>query len=256
MKVCFLDIDGVLNYAEYGEDTYYDKYCDKEVALDDLCIKRLRKLLERFPDLKIVWSTDWRFINEDSHFPWKSPEVRAKIESRNLELYGTTYGPGTFAKYQYDGEWFDGSWELAYRIWCKENKKNIKKSPYCFEYEVVGVDGKLEKHKYWPDFEVDGQLVEIKGDQFFTEDGKSMRCPYRKKEWSDEFCAHMNRIYDAKFQCMLANHVTIMRSSDIVVCINYVNEKYGSRYLKKFIKKINRTSRRGLSLQKRKNEIQ
>ena len=58
MRVLFCDIDGVLNFAEYGDDTYYDKYYGKEVALDDECIEHLKRLLERFPDLKIVWSTD------------------------------------------------------------------------------------------------------------------------------------------------------------------------------------------------------
>ena len=73
MKVLFCDIDGVLNFADYGEDAYYDKYYGKEVALDDECIERLKRLLERFPDLKIVWSTDWRFLEDDYWYAWKHP---------------------------------------------------------------------------------------------------------------------------------------------------------------------------------------
>lgn len=188
--------------------------------------------------------------------PWKSREIREKIEQTNLDTYGTTYGPGTFAKYQFDGEWFDSSWELAYWIWCKDNGKNIKHNPCCFEYEVVGVDGEIKKRKYWPDFEVDGKLVEIKGNQFFTKDGKSMKCPYRRKEWSDEFYDFMNRVYAAKYKCMVEHDVMIMRHHDIMIHVDYVNKKYGSRYLKSYLKKVNRPYRRGVGLRKWKNEIQ
>lgn len=91
MRVCFLDIDGVLNYADYGEDTYYDKYGAEKVALDPECVSRLKTLLETFPDLKIVWSTSWRnfkgecwngFQNplkylEDNH-PWLKERIIGK----------------------------------------------------------------------------------------------------------------------------------------------------------------------------------
>lgn len=73
MKACLLDIDGCLNFADYGVDIYYDKYYGKKVALDDECIERLKRLLERFPDLKIIWSTDWRFLENDYWYEWKHP---------------------------------------------------------------------------------------------------------------------------------------------------------------------------------------
>ena len=38
MKVVFLDIDGVLNKAPRGDDTYFDAYADKSLALDDGCV--------------------------------------------------------------------------------------------------------------------------------------------------------------------------------------------------------------------------
>lgn len=73
MKVLFLDIDGVLNFSSDGEDTYYDKYCKSEVALDQECIKRLKRLVSIFPDLKIVWSTDWRNVKGRCWNKWKNP---------------------------------------------------------------------------------------------------------------------------------------------------------------------------------------
>ena len=58
-KVLFLDIDGVLNRAEYGEDLYEDTYENYCVALHRPSIRALKKLLEKEPSLKIVWISDW-----------------------------------------------------------------------------------------------------------------------------------------------------------------------------------------------------
>ena len=58
-KVLFLDIDGVLNRAEYGKDTYEETYADYCVCLHRPSIEALRKLLIKEPSLKIVWITDW-----------------------------------------------------------------------------------------------------------------------------------------------------------------------------------------------------
>ena len=57
MRVLFCDIDGVLNFAEYGDDTYYDKYYGKEVALDDECIKHLKRLLHHYSLRKCKFKT-------------------------------------------------------------------------------------------------------------------------------------------------------------------------------------------------------
>ena len=58
-KVLFLDIDGVLNRAEYGKDIYEETYADYCVCLHRPSIEALRKLLAKEPDLKIVWISDW-----------------------------------------------------------------------------------------------------------------------------------------------------------------------------------------------------
>ena len=73
MNVCFCDIDGVLNFSSYGEDIYYDKFHDKEIALDQECVDNFLKLLEIFPDLKIVWSTGWRFDDNVYWNTWRNP---------------------------------------------------------------------------------------------------------------------------------------------------------------------------------------
>ena len=76
MRVLFADIDGVCNASGYGEDVYYDRFADCDLALDMENVKNFRQLLEDFPDLKIVWSTDWRSYDGLLwHDKWKNPRL-------------------------------------------------------------------------------------------------------------------------------------------------------------------------------------
>ena len=65
-KVLFLDIDGVLNRAEYGKDTYEETYADYCVCLHRPSIEALRKLLIKEPSLKIAWITDWAMFEPNA----------------------------------------------------------------------------------------------------------------------------------------------------------------------------------------------
>ena len=58
-KVLFLDIDGVLNRAEFGMDLHEDTYEDYCLALHRPSVKALKALLDIEPDLKIAWISDW-----------------------------------------------------------------------------------------------------------------------------------------------------------------------------------------------------
>lgn len=74
---------------------------------------------------------------------------------------------------------------------------------------------------YLPDFKVDGQLVEIKGDHFFKPDG-TMRNPYDSGQ---------DGLYEAKRQCILENNVKIIRTADYMPFVKYVKEKHGARFI-------------------------
>lgn len=58
----------------------------------------------------------------------------------------------------YKGIYCDSTYELAYLIYCIDHNIDIKRCTETFEYEY---EGKI--HKYHPDFETNGELVEIKG---------------------------------------------------------------------------------------------
>ena len=121
-------------------------------------------------------------------------------------------------KYNYNGLKFDSSWELAFWIYRVDNNISINREPRSFTYEF---DGKT--HKYFPDFEVNGQLYEIKGAQFFDENGKVID-PYKNR----------SKIFDVKFKCALENGVKFLLEEDIKKYIDYVNKKYGKGYLNSF----------------------
>lgn len=73
IRVCFLDIDGVLNFAPSAKDLYYDKHAGSTIDLDDRCIECLKSLVEKFSDLKIVWSTSWRMYDGSFWRKLKNP---------------------------------------------------------------------------------------------------------------------------------------------------------------------------------------
>jgi hypothetical protein len=53
--------------------------------------------------------------------------------------------------------WCDSSYELLFIIYCKDNDLAIKRNNLGFTYTFNG-----EQHRYFPDFRVNGKLVEIK----------------------------------------------------------------------------------------------
>ena len=72
-----------------------------------------------------------------------------------------------------------------------------------------------------PDFEIDGKLVELKGDQFLKEDG-TWQCPWDHSRDS---------LYEAKHQCAIKNNIEVWTKNDYMRFIAYVEQNYGKSYL-------------------------
>ena len=66
------------------------------------------------------------------------------------------WGWGKSGKYK--GIWCDSSWELAFLLYHLDKDLKIKRNGRGFSYTYY-----KKKHKYFPDFVVDGDYVEIKG---------------------------------------------------------------------------------------------
>ena len=96
--------------------------------------------------------------------PAKLDSIKSKIQDTIIKnnIHRNTGNYGVY----YNGEKFDSKSELLYYYWCKENGFDIIKNPTPIEYYIEGV-----RHLYYPDFIVNGQYVEIKGEHLIDNDG-------------------------------------------------------------------------------------
>lgn len=162
--------------------------------------------------------------------PSSCDEIKSKIVKTNLSKYGVKSFTQTmdFAKYHkssyvYDGLRFDSSWELIFYIYQVDHNNKIIRNDKKLEYEYNG-----KKHFYFPDFNVNGKLYEIKGEHFWKEDG-TMQNPFDHS---------MDGLFEAKHQCGLKNNVTFIKKIEIIEMEKYIIEKYTNDYLKLFKENI------------------
>ena len=134
----------------------------------------------------------------------------------------------------YCGLSFDSIPEFCVFIYCMDAWIPITRN-YSIGFDYI--DNKGNVHKAFPDFIINGKLIEIKGAHFFKEDG-TMYLPYRKPEWSDEKYNYMCDLYERKRQCLINNGVLIYKDTDpwIAECIRYVYFTYGKNWINLFSK--------------------
>ena len=158
-----------------------------------------------------------------------------EVKRTMLEKYGVEHSSHSIEirkkaqyRYTYNNILFDSKPEIALYIYLVDHNIKFEYQPNIkFEYEY---NGKI--HYYMPDFYINGEYVEIKGDHFFK-NGK-MVCPFRNKNWSEETYNQICGLYESKYKCMIKNNIKILRSNDYKKYFDYVKEKYGSDYLKQF----------------------
>ena len=146
---------------------------------------------------------------------------------KNIETIGVAYSMqnhdiriSSQQKYLYNNINFDSSWELAYYIWLTDNNIEFEYQPnISFEYMV---NGKI--HKYFPDFLINDEYIEIKGNQFFDKDNNLIN-PYTKRI-----------LVKKKQKCLIDNKIKILKFEDIKNILKYIKIKYGKTYLKSFKK--------------------
>lgn len=113
--------------------------------------------------------------NKEKQSAWnkgltKETDDRVKKQSESLSNAinsGKVKNQGGFKKYSaqkckygtYQGYYCDSGWELAVLIYCLDKNIPIKRNSQPFEYYTK--DNK--KHKYYPDFIINGEYTEIKG---------------------------------------------------------------------------------------------
>lgn len=150
-----------------------------------------------------------------AHFsnPKRKREILEKRYRTNLKRYGVS-GAVTF-RYIYKNVKFDSSWELAFYLYNLSLNKPIKRCTKSFEYEFEG-----NSHLYFPDFEINDKIFEIKGDHFFNEEGL-MICPFNRVK---------DGLFQAKQQCGIKNNVIFITRKEITPYLDYMENKYGKKW--------------------------
>lgn len=195
---------------KYGDAFYTNREKCKQTILERYGVKnpsQIKGISDKVKETKRI-----RYNNENYN------NIGAAKETC-LQRYGIE-NPGCIkATYKYNDIKFDSSWELYFWIYCIDHNINIKRAIETFDYYY---DNKL--HKYHPDFNIDGMLFEIKGDQFFKKDG-TMQNPFDHTQ---------DDLYEAKHQCGLKNNVIFLMKEDMLEIINYVNLNYPLNYIEDF----------------------
>lgn len=182
---------------KYGCDSVFRKECEVYKNFHDEYYKRTGYLMPQANPATV----ECRIKNNLKKYGCISPQQVPEIRKRSR------------SKYYFNEKYFDSSWEIAYYIWLIDNKIDFEFHPN-ISFDYTTADGKV--HKYFPDFKVGNELIEIKGDHLF---GKhSMAMPIEK------------------VQCMIDNGIKILCYTEIEPILNYIFEKYGRNYIKQFKK--------------------
>lgn len=150
-----------------------------------------------------------------------SEEGKEKISNAIISKYGTTLL--RVYRYKYNDIIFDSSWELCFYLYHKDNNFDITRVKEPLEYMYEG-----NKHRYYPDFKVNGILYELKGSHFWKKDG-TMQNPYNHK---------LDGLFEAKHQCGIRNNVVFIGAKEIKPYIKYVIDTYGKDFISSCLRKI------------------
>lgn len=163
-------------------------------------------------------------------YGFQSKVVKDRIKTTCLSKYGVTNGGASHEakqkmhrKYLYQGINFDSSWEVVLYIYLQDNNIEFEYQPNTyFTYLYEG-----KERRYYPDFKIRGEYVEIKGDHFF--ENNTMINPFNRSE---------DGLYTEKYNCMLSNNVKILTQDKMRKYINYINQTYGCNYIETFKRNI------------------
>lgn len=150
-----------------------------------------------------------------THFsnPKRKKEILEKRYRTNLERYGVS-GTVTY-RYLYKDVKFDSSWELAFYCYNLNLNKPIKRCTKFFDYKYNSIP-----HKYFPDFEIENKIFEVKGSHFFNEKGL-MICPFDRAK---------DGLFQAKQQCGIKNNVIFITRKEIIPALDYMENTYGKNW--------------------------
>lgn len=181
------------NFKEKRKNTMIKKYgaeytTQSEILLD----KKHQTSLERYGNASYTNREKCIETNIKRHGVMYAgfQDEKSKLKSVNtcLEKYGVKYTAQVESirqkqcrKYYYNGTCFDSLPELYYYFWLKDN--NIDFS-YNKKYHKQYLDSNGKAHYYFYDFKIGDKYVEIKGEQFFT---NNKPISYSGYDWTDKY---------------------------------------------------------------------
>lgn len=191
---------GVDNYSktEKAKQELSAMFNDKEFVS-----KRAQKfkntMIERYRTLNTTQNIDYSKMDFQKR---NEKSKKTLLEKYGVENAGQIPGIRRRARYIEDDICFDSSWELSFYHFLKENNYSFEAHPATyFEYSYEN-----KVYRYFPDFIVNGNFIEIKGDHFF-ENGVLVN-PYNRNSFTDGK-------YLAKYNCMKNNNVIILTGKDL-----------------------------------------
>jgi len=84
-------------------------------------------------------------------------------------------------------------------------------------------------------------VIEIKGKQFFNEDG-SMTCPFRNEGISDQEYSDLCLTYELKHQCMIRNNVKILTETELAPIFEYIKQKHNVKHYMDYCKQFRKVN--------------
>jgi hypothetical protein len=112
---------------------------------------------------------------------WASdPDYRDRVNGRGIYKHVGTYEGSII---------YHSKLELAFLLWCADNGKHVVRCDFSVPY-VDPADGK--EHDYYPDFVVDGAIVEVKGQRWIDASPETWRA---KLNALREHCVANGRSY-------------------------------------------------------------
>ncbi len=214
-------------YNKYGDENYNNKQQQRQTmilkhggvgnASNNVFTKYKSTMFKKYngiglnsPDVFLKYKST--MIKKYGGIGFNSSEISEKIRNYLFSNYGVFYPCQSpilrlkmFKKFKGPNNLFyDSSWEYLFECYLIENSiPYIYQSPLTYKWYDIN----HKEHTYIPDFYVEGHLVEIKGEQFFDSNNNYIN-PYDRSE-----TAQINA--KLKYQCMLNNHVIILRKYDL-----------------------------------------
>lgn len=187
----------------------------------------------------------------------QTEEGKEKRRKTNLEKYGVEHPSQnpvimekslknkkhSRKKYYFDNIGFDSKEELSFYIYHKDLNNNIIREPKLLKYNFNN-----KEYFYKPDFEVNGQLFEIKGNWAYNWKGdwtigvwefKSLYKKYSNDlETFKKIIIEKQQRIKAKQRCAEENGVKILTADNLYYIMDYCKNKFGkSNWYENFKKK-------------------